>query len=60
MKPFILFNKNILSNISTITVNRIFLHDLDNTLFSYIHNYLLNHFDFYDLRLTYDKIILKI
>lgn len=55
MKPFLIFNKSMLSNISNITVNRVFVHDLDNSLFNYINNYLLDNFDHNLIEVIQDK-----
>jgi hypothetical protein len=55
LNPFIIFSKDLLKNISSITVNRIFIHDLDNSLFIYIHNHLLNHFDHNLIEVIQDK-----
>jgi len=55
INPFILFTRSLLSNISNITVSRIFVHDLDNSIFSYIHNQLLIKFDHNLIEVIQDK-----
>jgi len=55
MNPFILFNKDLLNNLSSITVKRIFVHDLDNSLFKFIHNFLLTKFDSDLIEVIQDK-----
>jgi len=55
MKPFLMFNKDLLNDITSIFVKVIFVHDLDNSLFNYIHNYLLNNFDHNLIEVIQDK-----
>jgi len=55
MKPFLIFNKELLTDLSSIIVKVIFVHDLDNSIFKFIHNYLLNHFDHNLIEVIQDK-----
>jgi hypothetical protein len=55
MKPFIIFNKDLLTDISSIIVKVIFVHDLDNSIFKFIHNYLINNFDSNLIEVIQDK-----
>jgi DNA polymerase type B, organellar and viral len=55
LNSFIIFNKDLLIDISALTVKFIFVHDLDNSIFSYIHNQLLIKFDHNLIEVVQDK-----
>jgi hypothetical protein len=55
MKPFLIFNKSLLNDLSSINVKRIFIHDLDNTIFNYIHKQLLDKLDHNLIEVVQDK-----
>jgi DNA polymerase type B, organellar and viral len=41
--------------LSSLNIHKIFLHDLDNSIFHYIYDYLLNHFDHNLIEIIQDK-----
>jgi DNA polymerase type B, organellar and viral len=55
MNPFIIFNYDLLKDLSIIIVKRIFVHDLDNSIFNYIHKFLLNNFNHDLIEVIQDK-----
>jgi DNA polymerase type B, organellar and viral len=61
MKPFLIFNKSLLNDLSSIIVENanatkvIFVHDLDNSIFKFIHNFLIDHFDNNLIEVIQDK-----
>lgn len=55
MKPFLLFHKDLLVDITSIIVKVIFVHDLDNSIFRFIYNYLINNFDSNLIEVIQDK-----
>jgi len=52
---FTVFDKSMLDNISSIKFNYIFVHDMDNSLFKFINNYLINNFDSNLIEVIQDK-----
>ena len=66
LNPFIIFSKDLLIDFSSLKsvkpikacatiVKVIFVHDLDNSIFKFIHNYLLKHFDHNLIEVIQDK-----
>lgn len=55
LKPFLIFSNDLLNDLSSIFVKVIFIHDLNNSIFSYIHNQLLNKFDHNLIEVIQDK-----
>ena len=55
VNKFIVFSKDLLSNISNITIDKIFVHDENNDLFDFIYNNLKNHFDTNLIEVLQDK-----
>jgi hypothetical protein len=53
--PFTMFDNSMLNSISLIKFNYVFVHDLDNSKFKFINNYLLNNFDHNLIEVVQDK-----